>query len=162
MSPLSRSALPALACLTVLLACTDSLAGGVPRREGFGWDIQLEGGYAVAGDKVWGDLSFFGRARLGALFVGEPWYLAVGPVVTAGGLAEIGGGLQVELTHLYNGLWGQLGLECNDQPRLQVHIAAGFSIGGLEWQQSIHDAGTWALIVKLRIPIGIAVFGFTH
>ena len=130
-------------------------------RKGFGWDLQLEAGYAPAGNPAW-DPALFGRLRLGGLWVHEPWYFAAGGVLTTGGLGEFAGGMQVELTHLWTGFWGQLSLEGNDRSQLQAGFGFGWSIVGVELMQSPHAADDWLFVAKIRIPIGVALFGLSH
>mgnify|MGYP006948915695 CR=1 FL=1 len=130
-------------------------------RHGFAWDAQLEGGYAPLGEPAW-DPALFGRLRLGGLWVHEPWYFAAGAIVTTGGLGEWAGGAQLELTHLWTGFWGQLSLEGNDRSQLQAGLGFGWSIVGIEYMQSPHATEDWLFVAKLRIPIGIAIFGFNH
>jgi hypothetical protein len=132
-----------------------------PLRKGISWDIQLEVGY---GFHTWRkvDQLFYGNLRAGVLLVREPIYAAAGAIFTLGGITSMGGGAQVELTHLWSGFWGQVGLECGERSRWVFSLATGWSVIGLEWQQGLNVENATGLFIKMRIPIGIAVFGFTH
>ncbi len=132
-----------------------------PLRKGISWDAQVEIGYGFyTQQKV--DRRIAGRVRAGALFVHEPYYVAVGATFELGGLLSIGGGIQMELTHLWSGFWGQAGLMYGEKSRLATSLAAGWSLVGLEWQQQLTGEKGAAIFVKLHVPIGIAVFGFCH
>lgn len=56
----------------------------------------------------------------------------------------------------------QVGGEYGTEETGYVTLAMGWSLLGLEWQQVFIGGNRWAVLVKLRIPIGIVVFGLTR
>ncbi|RME21228.1 MAG: hypothetical protein D6806_15020 [Deltaproteobacteria bacterium] len=130
-------------------------------RRGSGWDVQLELGYVP-----WGQPSFspamWGRLRVGWLLVDEPWYAAAGGVFTTGGLGHWAGGGQVELTHVGNAFWVQFSLEGASGVGLQAGFGTGWNLFGVEFAYSPLEIAHWLVVCKIRVPIGIAVFGLTH
>ena len=128
-----------------------------PLRKGTSWDAQLEIGYGFyTQQKV--DRRIAGRVRAGALFVHEPYFVVAGATFELGGLLSIGGGLQVELTHLWSGFWGQAGFLSGEKSKFITSLAVGWSILGLEWQQQLTGEKGAGLFIKLHVPIGIVVF----
>lgn len=134
-------------------------------RRGLTWDAQLEGG--VAWERPAGTGALALRGRGGVLWIREPIYAAAG--VTAG-VSPLGGplvGAQLEITHLFAGVWGQLGLEAAaagaQQGNLVGHAALGFSVVGVEVQQRLGDGPPRrAWIAKVRVPIAILAFGLSN
>lgn len=128
------------------------------------WDLNLEGG----GGYVFGDIdkwTGFVRARPGVLFVRNDEFYQVGPTVEyLGMLKRPAFGAQVEYLHLQLGTWIQLGGSIDTKGRPGANAAVGLSIFGVEAQVREFDNSTdpaFALIGKIRIPLGILVYGLS-
>jgi hypothetical protein len=134
-------------------------------RRGVTWDAQVEGGVAWQRPAGAGALALRGRG--GVLLVREPIYFAAGATAGVSPLGLPLVGAQLELTHLFAGVWGQLGLEVAaagaQRGDLVGHAGLGFSVVGVEVQQRLGDgAPRRAWIAKVRVPISIIVFGLTR
>lgn len=128
------------------------------------WDLNLEGG----GGYVFGDVekwSGFVRARPGVLIVRNDDFYQLGPTVEyLGMLKRPAFGAQVEYLHLQFGTWIQLGASIDTRGRPGGNAAVGLSVLGIEAQVREFDASpdpAFALIGKLRIPLGILVYGLS-
>ncbi|WP_428261718.1 hypothetical protein [Haliangium sp.] len=133
----------------------------LPRRTGLSWDLELGLGLRLYDNEDTADL-FAGRVRAGVLWVYEPSFVSLGATAEIGGLASLGFGAQLSYTHLYRGLWGQLGASWlpGDDGGTMASLGAGWSLFGLEWQ--IRDNDEQALLFHLRLPLGTTWFLFTH
>lgn len=132
-------------------------------RRGVSWDLQPEGGViAVGGPSL--RYRGLGRLRAGVLVVREPLYQAYGLQLEGWGQSRLALGVQAELTHLWSGFWGQLGVALASGWHPQFEASVGWSVIGVEGQMLVLPRGAyrWAFITKLRVPIGILVFGLTH
>lgn len=153
--------------LTALLISSTGLASeklDQPLRQGLTWDAEAEVGFAVVGVDGLTDRFLF-RGRAGLLIAREPWFTAVGATFEASGPPELAGGLQVSLSHLWSGFWIDGGVSLNRTPDLFLHVGGGYALFGLEWMHQLTGdpaAGDDrnALLVKLRIPIGIFFFAY--
>lgn len=133
----------------------------LPQRRGVSWDAQLEGGLGIA---LRNDLphSWFGRARVGMLVVHEPLIFAFGPTVEVGGLIGLGVGGQVDLIHLATGMSLEAGGAAAASDELVTHLSLGYSIFGLEWQHRFARQSADALMFRLRVPVGVIAFLWSH
>ncbi len=130
--------------------------------EGYYWNLNLVGGWAPWTNA---DLehAFVGRIRAGVLKIREPWFGALDASFDYGGLVGLGGGVHVELIHLWSGLWGQLFVALANDVELVTGVSAGWSIAGVEFQLCpTRDNVETLLLLKLRIPIGVLTYGLTH
>lgn len=127
-------------------------------RRGIGPDLQLEIGFAFGLDDPPLSRRFPVRARYGVLLVSEPWFLAIGAILEGSGASLFAGGLQVELTHLWTGFWGQTGVSMGEHANTFIHIAAGWSLAGFEWQRQVANGSDQAFVIKLRLPFGFLAF----
>lgn len=126
------------------------------------WNLDLEGGagYVFSGVDKW--TTFF-RARPGVLIVRDDDFYQLGATAEYMGLSRRPAfGLQAEYLHLQLGTWIQVGGSIDTKGRPGVMGAVGLSIFGVEAQvrefDQVSDAA-FALIGKVRIPIGILVYG---
>lgn len=149
---------PALvvAWLAAFVAPTTVTAQGtLAPRSGFGFDVNLDGGLAVALD---GDLdnNFLGRLRLGGVYVTEPWVLALGVTGEVGALAKYGFGVAAELSHL-DGFWGRVGGSRVQGDDWMTQLTLGYLFFGLEWQHRFDRAAPAqdALVLVFRVPFGM-------
>ena len=133
-----------------------------PLRIGASWDFQFEQGVIVKFADGDGPLSrrFFGRVRAGFLFAHEPWIVALGAIMEGSGVPSLAFGLQLEVTHLWRGLWGQVSVSMDGDAHTFTALSAGFSLLGFEWQKRFSAGGTLssAFLLKVRIPVGIFFF----
>lgn len=133
-----------------------------PLRMGASWDFQFEQGVIVKFADGDGPLSrrFFGRVRAGFLFAREPWIVALGAIMEGSGVPSLAFGLQLEVTHLWRGLWGQVSVSMDGDAHTFTALSAGFSLLGFEWQKRLSAGGTLssAYLLKVRIPVGIFFF----
>ena len=139
------------------------LAIGIPMlRYANTWDVNLEGGVG----SVFRDskrLTFLTRARVGALFVRDNHFYQVG--ATAEWLSALDRpafGAQAEYLNLEMGAWFQVGGSIDTKAKPGGMLAAGLSIVGVEAQLREFDGDTEphvAVLAKLRLPIGILVYG---
>lgn len=131
-------------------------------RRGISWDLELEGGvlaYGHPGVRYRG----MGRIRGGVLLISEPHYLSLGGAFEGFGQVEAAT-VYAMYTHLYTGLWAETGLGMTVEKEFTIHVSAGFTLLGVEFQKNFGDGSrdNLALIVKMRIPIGILVFGLLN
>lgn len=136
--------------------------GGAPSR--WTWDLNLEGGLGkrfLDGEGLGG----FGRVRGGLLYVDQsdlssPQLLALGLTYEPSDFRLGTFGLQGELTSIGTGLWAQLGVVVDSQPRPGFVGAAGWSLFGAEaqvrWEEE-HGA-VFGVYGKLRLPISVIVY----
>lgn len=139
------------------------MAIGIPMlRYANTWDVNIEGGVG----SVFRDskrLTFLTRARVGALFVRDNHFYQVG--ATAEWLSALEGpafGAQAEYLNLEMGAWFQVGGSIDTKAKPGGMLAAGLSIVGVEAQLREFDGDTdphVALLAKLRLPLGILVYG---
>lgn len=130
-----------------------------PLRIGTSWDFQYEQGFML-NDPGPFSKRWFGRVRAGVLLVKEPWILAIGAVMEGAGLPSLAWGLQLEVTHLWRGMWAQATVSMDGGANMFSALSAGFSLLGFEWQRRLSGDGsvTNGYLLKLRVPVGIAVF----
>ena len=129
-----------------------------PYRIGVSWDLQYEQGFMTNND-VKLSRRFFGRVKAGLLLGYEPWLLSMGPVVEGAGLPDLAWGFQIEITHMWNGLWGQGTISVDGQGHGFSALSVGWSLFGFEWQHRISSGGLRnGYLIKIRIPIGIYFF----
>jgi len=139
-------------------------AGLGPRERATTWDMNIDLGYGrVFSDP--GHWSTFGRVRAGVLHVHDTIYLALGATYDLSSLSPATFGVQGEFLHLESGFWLQLGGFIGTPGARPGGMAAvGFSLLGIEAQaRSYDDLGSvGAVYLKVRIPIGVLVYGLTH
>lgn len=133
----------------------------LPQRRGVSWDAQIEGG---AGLPLHHDLphAWFARARVGMLVMHEPWIVAFGPIGEIGGLSGLGVGGQLDLIHLATGLSIEAGSAFAAKSSNVTHVSIGYATVALEWQHHFARESADCLMFKLRIPIGVAAYLWTH
>jgi hypothetical protein len=131
------------------------------RPVGRALDLNLELKYGVY---PWGSFvdSWISRIRFGSLLASEPWYFSGGMYLEAnlGDFNKYGIGLQFQLVHLWSGLWGQVGIGGNQNTDFVSHIACGYSIFGVEYQNT--DGSEHAVFLKMEIPLGILFYGLSN
>lgn len=135
---------------------------GIKYRHATTWDLNLEGGAGY----VFGDIekwTGFFRARPGILFVRNDDFFAIGATVEyVGLLARPAFGAQVEYLNVPMGMWAQLGGSIDTKGRPGFNGSIGLSLIGIEAQVHEFDRSpdaAFALLGKLRIPLGIIVYG---
>jgi hypothetical protein len=95
------------------------------------------------------------------LVMHEPWIVAFGPTVEVGGLTAAGIGGQLDVIHLATGLSVEAGAAFSmDAP--VSHASIGYAVLGIEWQHRFAPERADALMFRLRVPIGVAVYLWTH
>lgn len=125
------------------------------------WDLNLEGGagYVLDVEKWTG----FVRARPGVLLVRNDSFYQFGATAEYLGLLRRPAfGAQAEYLHLQLGVWAQIGAAIDTKGRPGGMASVGLSLFGFEAQVREFDQTsdlTFALIGKVRIPIGILVYG---
>ena len=128
------------------------------------WDLNLEGGagYVLGDIGKWTGLF---RVRPGVLIVRNDNFFQFGPTFEyLGMLHRPAFGAQVEYLHLQTGMWIQLGGSLDTTARPGFNGSVGLSIFGFEAQVREFDAApdpTLALIGKIRLPLGILVYGLS-
>lgn len=133
----------------------------IPRLRTTTWNVELEGAVRLVQSEGLETFPLVGRLELGVMVVREPWFLAFSATGELGGLGSRGLGGQIELTHLWGGLWGHLGVSwVRDDLAGNTAVmsaAAGWALLGLEWQRQLDSSQTLgdALFVQLRAPLGI-------
>ncbi len=165
----------ALAVLAVALASADSFAEdkGVRyanpndfyRATRFDLDISIGGGYFFGGP---GRGVAFTRVRSGIMFAGWPLILSLGVTGELNNLSAATYGLQAELLHIETGLWAQVGPSVDGHGQFGGMVSVGWSIFGVEAQfrgyddvifdRGTHDGYAFALMGKIRIPIGFVSY----
>jgi hypothetical protein len=152
-----------IACLCTAFAASGAALvsaeaqAGLGRRQGLGVDGQLVGGVGLGlGHAI--DNNFLGRARVGALYAYEPWFLNAGLTAELGALASFAFGAELELNTL-DGWFAQAGLGRISSGGLMTHATVGYSVVGIEWQHALSQAApTDALLVDVRLPLGLLWF----
>ncbi|HEX7479650.1 MAG TPA: hypothetical protein VF331_17730 [Polyangiales bacterium] len=133
----------------------------LPPIRGFGPDAQITGGGGFGLGRSL-DNNFLGRARLGLLYAYEPWLVSAGVTGEVGALAGLGVGAELELNH-FDGAYAQLGLARAQGVELMSHVAVGYTIFGMEWQQRFTHTGVdHALLAEVRLPLGMWWFFVGH
>jgi hypothetical protein len=135
-----------------------------PLRIGESWDAEVQVAFALAGiDSV--PRRFFVRARAGMLSAYEPFFFMAGATFEGGGPVGAAGGLELSMTHLWAGVFADLGLAVNEEADTFIHVAVGWSIFGFEWHRRLtgdpsplDDRDVYS--VKLRLPIGLFFFAY--
>jgi len=156
----SRDAVASLTVFALLFAC--GVCRPAPahaqvfseelRIEGAWPEITLSGGGGIGlGNTL--DSNVFGKLRLGALYVYEPWIVAGGVIGELGALAERGLGAELEVHH-FGGLWAQVGGSRVLRSQWMGHLTFGFAVFGVEWQHRFGENSN-ALLFLLRAPIGL-------
>lgn len=143
---------------TVLLwsfAATTHAQGSLEPTQGFGWDLELDGGVGVGVQRQLRN-NFLGRLRVGALYVGEPWVYALGVTGEVGGLAEYGAGLTLSVSH-FDGFWARLGGSRVAGDDWMTHATLGYLFFGVEWQHRLDSSrvASDALMMVFRVPVGV-------
>lgn len=118
----------------------------------FGWPFK-----AFDYDGVDPKLPLFGRIQAGALLVREPWVFTAGPSISFGGMGLVSLGAIAEITHIWQGVWGQFETAWAFGNGLNFSVASGFSVVGAEWKVN-PMRNEHIVLLKLRIPIGLIVF----
>jgi hypothetical protein len=129
----------------------------LPPRSGISWDLALEGGYGVRLSGTLDD-QFLGRARVGGLFLSDPWVLQLGVLGELGGLSSAGVGVQGQAVHLRSGFWSQLGGAVGHGSDFVSYVSVGWTLLGVEWQHRYTSTADNALFFKISLPIGLAIF----
>lgn len=128
-------------------------------RIGMSWDFQYEQGFVLNHVDQF-SRRWFGRVRAGMIYVHEPWIIALGAVLEGAGVPSLAYGLQIEVTHLWQGFWGQATVSLDADAHVFSALSAGWSLLGFEWQRRLSDGGSLrnAYLLKIRVPLGIALF----
>ncbi len=127
------------------------------------WNLDLEGGggYVLDVEKWTG----FFRARPGVLIVRNDNFYQLGATAEYMGLLHRPAfGVQAEYLHLQLGAWAQIGAALDTKGRPGGMAAVGLSLFGIEAQVREFDQTsdvTVAFIGKIRVPIGILVYGLS-
>jgi hypothetical protein len=125
-----------------------------PLEQGWWWDLDLEGAAArwlQPGRTYLG----MGRARVGVMYMAEPWYYSLGATYELNSLTPAAFGAQVEAMHLWSGFWIQLGGGVDVEGQGTFNASVGFSLFGFEsetWSGGSLPTRT-ALLLKLRLPV---------
>jgi hypothetical protein len=129
----------------------------IPRRRGVSWDLEIEGGLRLAQSDELGASTLMGRLKLGVMLVREPLYLSLMATGELGGVASRGIGAQLQLTHVWSGLWAHLGGAWSRNDTAVVSAAVGWALLGVEWQRALTSSDSLgdALFLELRLPLGI-------
>ena len=144
-------------------AAVPAVGGGAKFRYANTWDLNLEGGAGyVLGVEKW---TGFVRARPGVLLVRNDNFYQFGATAEyMGVLRRPAFGVQAEYLHLQLGVWGQIGGSIDTKGRPGGMAALGLSLFGVEAQFREFDQTSSvevAFIGKIRVPIGILVYGLT-
>jgi hypothetical protein len=121
---------------------------------GLGPDAQLAGAVGVG---FGGHLRnpFLGRARVGALYVFEPFIANAGISFEVGALGKLAIGCELEL-NAWRGLFAEVGFARVDPTEWMTHAVLGFTVLGIEWQHRWSQASpSDALLLEVRLPFGI-------
>jgi hypothetical protein len=133
---------------------TDPVLG--PLRRGHGTDLNLELGLGRAYDS---NRERIGTAklRLGGLWIYEPWFPAFGMFVQVSSHRAPVTGVEVELMHLWSGLWTQVGVGSDFRRHTGCLLSAGLSVVGVQGELWRAPGGRheWAVLGKLRLPLGV-------
>jgi hypothetical protein len=127
------------------------------------WNLDLEGGagYVLDVEKWTG----FFRARPGVLIVRNDNFYQLGATAEYMGLLHRPAfGVQAEYLHLQLGAWVQIGAALDTKGRPGGMAAIGLSLFGVEAQVREFDQTSdvaVAFLGKIRIPIGILVYGLS-
>jgi hypothetical protein len=146
-------------------AATGGLAagGGEPVfRYANTWDLNFDVGVGYAFGDV-GKWSGLARGRAGALIVRNDNFYQLGATAEYVGLVHRPAfGLQAEYLHLQLGTWFEVGASVDTKGRIGGMASAGLSIVGVEAEvrqfENLADP-SFALFAKIRVPIGILVYG---
>ena len=98
-----------------------------------------------------------GRLKLGVMLIREPLYFSLMATGELGGVASRGIGAQLQITHVWSGLWGHVGGTWSRNDTAVVSAAVGWALLGLEWQRELTSSESLgdALFLELRVPLGI-------
>jgi hypothetical protein len=126
------------------------------------WDLNLDagGGYVFGDVGKWTGLA---RGRVGALIVRNDNFFQLGATaeyLTA--LKRPAFGIQAEYLHLQLGTWIEAGASVDTKGRPGGMLSVGLSLIGVEAQVRQFDNAedpSLVLLAKIRIPIGILVYG---
>ncbi len=159
--PSSGEPLPPPVDVASIPSADKAVDGPAMPRSTLTWDLNLEG--ALGKRLLDGEgLGGFGRIRGGLLYIDEsdlasPSFLSLGLTYDLSDFSPGTFGLQGELMSLSSGLWGQLGVAVDTQPKPAIMGAFGFSLVGAEAQlRWDEDEGRYfALYGKIRIPISV-------
>jgi hypothetical protein len=125
-----------------------------PLEQGWWWDLDLEG---AAGRWLQPGRTYLGmgRARVGVMYMAEPWYYSLGATYELNSLTPAAFGAQVEAMHLWSGFWIQLGGGVDVEGQGTFNASVWFSLFGFEsetWSGGSLPTRT-ALLLKLRLPV---------
>jgi hypothetical protein len=137
----------------VSLSVRSVQAQSLQRVQGLAPDAQVVGGVGL-GFKEPLDNPFVARARLGLLYAYEPWVFAAGPIVQIGALATPGLGGELEVGH-FDGWYVDAGMMRAKGDGWVTHAAVGFMVVGLEWQHRFDVRDEDALLLQVRVPLGL-------
>lgn len=106
------------------------------------------------------EANFTTTVRIGAAVIHEPWFLYLGPIVAISNIDPPTAGVQVEVLHVWSGVWGQVAPLVDLDYRSGVQVAAGWSILGVDGQLRADRGGdlTWAVACKIRLPFHLLRF----
>lgn len=133
----------------------------IPRLRAISLNLEIEGAVRLAKSDGIDASPLMGRLELGLLVIREPWMFSVSATADLGGLASRGFGGQIEVSHLWGGLWGHLGVAWKRDDVVDdtavLSLGAGWALIGLEWQRQMDSSDSLgdALYLQLRIPLGI-------
>jgi hypothetical protein len=129
------------------------------------FDVQLGGGYFFGGP---GRGVGFVRARAGVLFASWPIFFSLGTTYELNNLSAATYGLQAEVMFIDSGFWAQAGPMVDGHGQFGGMLSVGWSLFGVEAQyrgyddvlfdRGTHDGYGFALLGKVRIPIGFLLY----
>ncbi len=136
------------------------IPGSFAMHRGVGLDFQAEIGVGLINvDSL--EERFFLRQRVGLLYFYEPWFYALGVTVEELGMPSFAVGIEAEVSNLAMGGWVEGGVSIGRGQHIFMHAGIGWSTFGVEWQHQVFgtEADAHALLLKLRIPLGILFMG---
>ncbi len=127
-----------------------------PVRRGSTWDLNVDLAYGIMFARQDRRQTGMLRVRGGWMIIHEPWYPSIGLTADISNIMPTSFGIQAEAMHLWTGVWAQIGVQVDVEPRLGFHAAVGYSIIGIEAQARMRSDKSMLLTVfgKVRIPIG--------
>jgi len=122
-----------------------------PLRQAEALDVSLDLEYGRVSGRGIGILN----ARLGYLHVREPLFISGGPAIRLSTGLSTALGPQLQIEHLWMGMWGQGAVLVDTHGKIIGTIGAGFSIIGAEIQLNNRGNMDIQVFFKLRLPVGV-------
>ena len=140
-------------------------------HEGTSWNLELHLGVRALSEPAL-DQPFFGRLGGGVLIATGSFYWTIDATVGLGDFSRLAFGAEAQLTHQRTGLWAGLGGARSVVRGPLASASAGWHVFGLELQalpgadlgfeDLVEGRMAYALMIKLRVPVGILHFGITY